>query len=131
MWIPLEPTSSCIGSHDGHGYIDVEAEYNVAFEAATPARLAAIECHWRGARHIVWLAGETLGGRRAAGCRREFSDGHIEVMVTTLRKTERWRARWIHISADLVTSPRRYRADMRVFRRVLRGISVQLDGPMR
>jgi hypothetical protein len=131
LWTPLEPVSSCIDSHDGHRYIDVDAEYNTAFEATTPARLAAVECRWRGARYIVWLRGERISGRNAAGCRRDFPDGHVEVRLIVLRKTEPWRARWIQISADLVTTPARYRADMRVFRRVLRGIWVHPDGPLR
>jgi len=131
LWMPLERVSSCVDSHDGHRYIDVDAEYNSAFEAATPARLATVECRWRGARHITWLIGEKISGRRAVGCRRDFPDGHIEVMLIVLRKTEPWRARWIGISADLVTTPAHYRADIRTFRRVLRGIWVHPDGPHR
>ena len=131
LWIPLDRHWSCEDSDDFVPYVSVSANSNTAFEAATPARLAAVECRWQGARHIVWLKGERISGRHAAGCRRDFPDGHVEVTLFVLRKTEAWRARWEEVSADLVTTPAHYRADMRTFRQVVRGVWVHPDGPMR
>jgi hypothetical protein len=91
--------------------------------------LAEIECRWEMARHIVWLHGVRISGRKAAGCRRSFADGHVEVTWIVLRKTDHSPLTWIEISADLITTPARYAADLRVFRRVLPGIWVHADGP--
>jgi hypothetical protein len=130
VWIPLDNTWPCENSDDPVSYISINANYNAAGNSDTAKGLAQIECRWRKARHIVWLSGETIGGRKAAGCRRTFPDGHIETRVLILRKTNRSIVQWIEVSADLVTSPARYGADMRVFRRLLRDIWVHPDGPL-
>ena len=129
VWFPLDG-SSC--THDTEGssqYIAVNANYNAAGEADTAERLASIECRWEGAKDIVWLRDETISARPAAGCRRHFADGHIEVTYLVLRKTDHSPLQWIEISADLITTPARYEKDMGVFRRVLPGIWVHPDGP--
>jgi hypothetical protein len=130
FWIPLVVSWTCADADHGVPYVGVFANYNVPYEAAAPSEAAAIECRWRAARNIVWLRGE-ISGRRAAGCRRDFPDGHVEVTLMVLRKTEPWRARWIEIDIDLITTPERYAADMRTYRQVLRGIWVHPDGPIR
>lgn len=128
LWIPLDRTR-CDESDQRSADIDVSADYNAAGDADTAEGLAAIECRWRRARHIVWLKGERISGRKAAGCRRQFDDGHIEVTFIVLRKTNRTNPlSWIQISADLITTPARYAADMRTFRRVRRGVWVHPDG---
>jgi hypothetical protein len=129
--ILLEPHSGCNGNYFEARAIFVNGNSNAAGDADTTWGLAAIQCRYRLARHILWLRGERLSGHKAAGCRRDFSDGHIEVSIFVLRKTERSYLQWEQVSADLSTTPSHYRADMRVFRRVLRGIWVHPDGPMR
>jgi hypothetical protein len=131
LWIPLGPVSTCARSHEGSRYIDVDAEYNTIDDVNTADRLAAIQCRWRDARHIVWLDGERLSGRKAAGCRREFPDGHIEVTLLALRRTDRDPLQWIAVSANLVTTPSHYRSDIGIYRQILRGIWVHPDGPHR
>lgn len=128
VWIPLD-RAPCQAAGDQPSYISVNANYNAAGDADTAAGLAAIECRWDNARDIVWLNGRILGGRKAAGCRRRFDDGHVEVTFRVLRKTAQSFLTWIEISADLVTTPARYAADMRVFRQVLGGVWVHPDGP--
>jgi hypothetical protein len=110
-------------------YISVSAFYNAAGYADTAEGLAATECRWREARDIVWLDDERIGGRKAAGCRRSFADGHVEVSYIVLRKTGANPLSWIEVRADLITTPARYAADRRVFGRVLRSIWVHPDGP--
>lgn len=127
--ILLDHNARCDGPYDNIRHIDVSADYNTAEIGDTAEALANAECRWRMARDIVWLNDETIGGRKAAGCRRNFDDGHVEVTYIVLRKTGRNPLSWIEISADLVTTPARYAADMRVFRRVLRGVRVHPDGP--
>jgi len=127
--ILLDPKSHCDGPYGSIPRIDVAANYNAAEIGDTAKALAATECRWRGASNIVWLHGETISGRKAAGCRRRFDDGHIEVTFIVLRRTDQSPFTWIEISADLITTPDRYAADMRVFRRVLPGIWVHPDGP--
>lgn len=127
--ILLEPHPGCDGNYFESRAIFVNGNYNAAGDADTAWGLAAIECRYRLARHIVWLRGEQLSGRSAAGCRRDFPDGHIEVTLRVLRRTDHSFLQWIEISADLSTTPAHYRADMRVFRRVLPGIWVHPDGP--
>lgn len=121
----------CNAPDEGPPYISVNAFYNAAGEAENAAGLAAIQCRWKNARDIVWLKGQLLGGRHAAGCRRRFEDGHIEVSYIVLRRTAQSYLTWIEIGADLVTTPARYQSDMRTFRRVLRGIWIHTDGPQR
>ena len=128
FWIPLDRTW-CGAPHERPPYISVSAFYNAAGYADTAEGLAAVECRWDEARQIVWLDDERIGGRKAAGCRRSFADGHIEVSYIVLRKTGDNPLAWIEVGADLVTTPTRYAADRRVFRRVLRGIRVHPDGP--
>jgi hypothetical protein len=130
LWIPLVRNWPCSDVEGRVRYIGVSANANTAEESGSAIELASIECRWRNARDIVRLSGEMISGRKAAGCRRDFADGHIEVTQIVLRKTEPWRARWEEVSADLVTTPAYYRADMRIFRRVLRRIWVHPDGPM-
>jgi hypothetical protein len=125
----LDHNAHCDGPYDNVRHIDVNADYNAAGDADTAWGLAEIECRWQGARHIVWLLGASISGRKAAGCRRSFADGHIEVTYIVLRKTDHSALTWIEVSADLITTPARYAADMRVFRRVLPGIWVHPDGP--
>jgi hypothetical protein len=135
IWLPLKD-DGC-KNIPNVPYIDVDAEYNAGSEvdtpdhepARTPAQLATIQCPWRDA-NVAWLKEERLGSRNAAGCRREFPDGHIEVSIIALRRTEPWAARWIEISADLSTTPERYEADMRIFRTVLKGVWIHSDGPL-
>ncbi len=120
--ILLQQSKRCDGNYFKSPGIFVNADYNAAGDADTAWGLAKIECRWQGARHIIWLHGESISGRKAAGCRRSFADGHIEVTYIVLRKTDHSALTWIEISADLITTPARYAADMRVFRRVLPGI---------
>jgi hypothetical protein len=135
--LPLSVNATCSSDQQSPS-ITVDAYYNAGSEvdtpdhepARTPAQLAAIQCPRRDARNVAWLKGERLGGRDAAGCRRDFPDGHIEVSIIALRKTEAWAARWIEISADLSTTPERYEADMRVFDDVLKGVRIHADGPL-
>jgi hypothetical protein len=131
LWIPLQTVSTCVGSRSRSRYVDVDAEYNTVDDVHTVEQLASVVCRWRDARHIVWLKGEKLGTREAAGCRRDFPDGHIEVTLLVLRKTDRSPLQWIEIAADLVTTPAHYRADLRAYHRVLHGIWVHADGPHR
>jgi hypothetical protein len=128
LWIPLD-RSRCDDPDERPPYIGIHADYNAAGDADTAAGLAAIECHWRMPRHIVWLHDERISGRKAAGCRRSFDDGHLEVAFIVLRKTGRNPLSWIEISADLITTPARYTGDMHVFQQVLRGVWVHPDGP--
>lgn len=131
VWIPLQRKEACDSSDEDSPYIGVFANYNAAGLADAAAGLAAIECRWRHARHIVWLRGERLSGREAAGCRRSFPDGHVEVTLRVLRKTNRnFPLSWIEVDADLITTPARYAADMRIFHRVVRGVWVHPDGPL-
>lgn len=125
----LDRSKKCDGDYFRSPGIFVNAIYNAADIGNTPQALAAVECRWDEARHIVWLDDERIGGRKAAGCRRSFADGHIEVTYIVLRKTGDSPLGWIEVSADLVTTRTRYVADRRVFRRVLRGIRVHPDGP--
>lgn len=125
LWIPLDRTRC----DERPPYIGVYANYNAAGIADTAWGLAKVECRWRHAKKIVWLRGVKISGRNAAGCRRRFGDGHIEVTYIVLRKTDQSPLAWIEISADLITTPTRYAADMRVFRRILPGIRVHPDGP--
>lgn len=128
VWLPLDG-APCSAADDQRPYISVNANYNTAEIGNTPQAIAAAECRWRKARQIVWLGDERIGDRKAAGCRRSFADGHIEVSYIVLRKTGDNPLAWIEVGADLVTTPTRYAADRRVFRRVLRGIRVHPDGP--
>jgi hypothetical protein len=121
----------CGDENDRVPYIDVSANYNVAYEARTPARLARIQCRHNRLLRIVWLNHVTLGGRKAAGCRRYFKDGRITVMILTLRWTEPWAARWIEVAANLETTAARYRNDMRIFRNVLKTLWIHPDGPQK
>jgi hypothetical protein len=125
----LDRKARCNGPYDNIRHIDVAADYNAAGDADTAWGLAEIECRWQMARHIVWLNDERISGRKAAGCSRSFADGRIEVTYIVLCKTGPDPLSWIEISADLITTPARYAADMRVFRRVLPGIWVHPDGP--
>ncbi len=109
--------------------ISVDAEFNVDGEADTAWGLAKIQCRGRDAKDIVWLHDAKISGREAAGCRRRFDDGHIEVTCIVLRKTGGDPSDGIEIGADLITTPARYAADMRIFRRVLPGIRVHPDSP--
>jgi len=127
--ILLDHNAICDGPYDDIRHIDVSADYNTSELGNTAAALAAAECRWRDAKNIIWLHGERISGRRAAGCRRGFDDGHIEVTLIVLRKTGHSPLTWIEISANLITTPVRYAADMRVFRQVLPGIRVHPDGP--
>jgi hypothetical protein len=131
VWIPLDRQWPCEDADGFVPYMSVNANYNAAGDAYTAWGLGAIECRWRMARHIMWLKGEIVSGRKAAGCRRKFPDGHIEVTVLVLRKTGEIFLQWIEVSADLTTTPARARADMRIYRRVLRGIWVHPDDPHR
>jgi hypothetical protein len=128
--ILLDPQTKCNDSHEKSRAIFVYAGSNTAIEATTAKQLAAVECRWRRPRDITWLT-MPISSRKAAGCQRLLPDGRIDVMFVVLRKTEAWPARWIEIGADLVTTPAHYGTDMRVFRRVLRGIWVHPDGPIR
>jgi hypothetical protein len=128
VWIPLDRTP-CSNPDDRSAYIAISSFYNAAGDADTAWGSAEIHCRWQMARHIVWLRGVKISGRKAAGCRRSFDDGHIEVTFTVLRKTDESPLSWIEISADLITTQARYAADLRVFRRVLPGIWVHPDGP--
>lgn len=125
----LDRDARCDGPYDKIRLIDVAADYNTAEVGNTAAALAATERRWRDAKNIVWLHDTSISGREAAGCRRHFDDGHIEVTYIVLRKTGRSPLSWIEISADLMTTPARCEKDMRVFRRVLPGIWVHPDGP--
>lgn len=128
IWFPLKDDLDC---HDYPQvpYIDVDAEYNAAEESDSAEGLAAIQCRDRGARNIVWLKEEHLSGRDAAGCWRDFRDGHIEVSLIVLRRTNESPGAWIEVAVDLVTTPARYETDMHGYREVLRGIWVHPDGP--
>lgn len=127
--ILLDMARWCDGNYFDGSAIFVNADYNAAGDADTAWGLAEIECRWQMARRIVWLHGQMISGRAAAGCRRLFDDGRLEVTYIVLRKTGRSPLSWIEISADLITTPARYEKDMRVFRRVLPGIWVHPDGP--
>jgi hypothetical protein len=127
--ILLQHSKRCDGNYFGGPGIFVNADYNAAGDADTAWGLAEIHCRWQMARHIVWLHGQRISGRKAAGCRRSFDDGHIEVTWIVLRKTDHSPLTWIEISADLITTPARYIADMRVLQQVLPGIWVHPDGP--
>jgi hypothetical protein len=127
--ILLDHFRRCDGNYFEHPGIFVNAEYNAAGDADTAWGLAEIECRRQIARHIIWLHGEKISGREAAGCRRRFDDGHIEVTYIVLRKTDESPLTWIEISADLITTPARYAADLRIFRRILPSIWVHPDGP--
>jgi hypothetical protein len=127
--ILLNHPAQCDGNYFSSPGIFVNADYNTAEIGDTAEALAATECRWDNAKDIVWLHDERISGRKAAGCRRRFDDGHIEVTYIVLRKTGASSLSWIEISADLITTPARYTADMRVFRRVLPGLWVHPDGP--
>lgn len=127
--IPLDPSVKCNDEYEKSRAIFVYAGSNTAVEATTARQLASVECRWRHPRKIAWLT-TRISGRNAAGCQRILPDGRIDVMFVVLRKTEAWPARWIEIGADLVTTRAHYRTDMRVFRRVLRGIRAHPDGPI-
>lgn len=128
--ILLNYNKKCDGDYFKSRGIFVNANYNAAGNADTAWGLARIECRWEGAKDIVWLHDTTISGRKAAGCRRRFADGHIEVTYIVLRKTGDDPLQWIGISADLITTPARYAADLRVFRKVLSGVWVHPDGPL-
>lgn len=129
IWVPLGRSHCDSDTQNASPYVTINADYNAAGDADTAWGLAEIECQWRHAKDIVWLRGMKISGREAAGCRRSFDDGHIEVTFIVLRKTDESPLSWIEISADLITTPARYAADLRVFRRVLPGIWVHADGP--
>jgi hypothetical protein len=139
---------ACVSEHTNHGVeillnhqagcenddqrvsrIVVFANYNVATEAETPARLAHFECGYRVFRRIVWLRWVTLGGRKAAGCRRYLDGKKISVEISTLRKTDRWAMHWIQVGAALETTADHYVRDMQIFRRVLKTVWIHPDGP--
>jgi len=127
--ILLDLTKICDGNYFQSPGIFINADYNTAEIGTTAAALAAAECRWDGAKDIVWLHGEKISGREAAGCRRRLDDGRIQVTWIVLRKTDENPLTWIQISADLITTPARYAGDMRVFGQVLPGIWVHPDGP--
>lgn len=128
--ILLDRHSRCDGPYDNSvRRISVYGAYNADGLGTTPAQIAAVECRWDHARHIVWLK-RRLSGRQAAGCRSRFPDGHIEVTLLVLRKTNsNFSLNWIKIGVNLVTTPARYASDMRIFRWVVRGVWVHPDGP--
>jgi hypothetical protein len=128
--ILLDHGKKCDGDYFKSRGIFVNANYTAAGNADTAWGLARIECRWDRAKDIVWLHDSTISGRKAAGCRRRFDDGHIEVSYIVLRKTGDDPLQWIEISADLITTPAHYAADLRVFRQVLAGIWVHPDGPL-
>jgi hypothetical protein len=128
IWLPLKGDSEC-KKLPTPPYVDIDAEYNAAEVADTAGGLAAVQCHYRGPTGVVWLTRERLGGREAVGCRRDFPDGRVEVTILTLRRTATSPGGWIEVSADLVTTPDRYRTDRRAYRQILRGLWVHPDGP--
>jgi hypothetical protein len=128
--ILLDPSVKCNDEYEKSRAIFVYASSNVAVEATTAKQLASVECRWRHPREIAWLTAR-VSGRNAAGCQRVLPDGRIDVMFVVLRKTEAWPARWIEVGADLITDTVHHAADMGIFRRVLRGIWVHPDGPLR
>lgn len=127
--ILLDRQAGCEGDDRHVPRIVVFANDNAATEAETPARLAHFECGYRIFRRIVWLRRVTLARRKAAGCRRYLDDKKISVEISTLRKTDQWAMHWIQVGADLETTADRYARDMRIFRRVLRGLWIHPDGP--
>jgi len=126
--ISLDRQAGC-EHDDGAPHIVVFANYNVATEAETPERLAHFECGYRTFRRIVWLRRVTLGGRKAAGCRRYLDGDKVSVEISTLHKTDRWAMHWIQVGAELQTTADRYARDMRIFRRVLNSLWIHPDGP--
>jgi hypothetical protein len=127
--ILLDAQARCEADHQDMPRILIFANYNVATEAETPARLAHFLCGYRVSRRIAWLRRATLGGRNAAGCRRYLDDGKLAVEIATLRKTDQWAMHWIEVGAELETTADRYAGDMRVFRRVLKTVWIHPDGP--
>lgn len=127
--IYLDPGVKCGTAKKGVAYIGIFADYNVPYEARTPARLARIACRDADAKRIEWLYSAALGGRRAAGCRQYFAGGRILVQMIALRKTEGPIWEWIQVAAYLDTRARRYDSDMRIFRGVLSTVWIHPDGP--
>jgi len=113
--------------------IAIFANYNVPYEARTPAQLARHDCSASrfdpAPRRIEWLHAPTLGGRRAVGCCQYFRDGRIAEWIVTLHKTDEPVWDWIEVAAYLETTTGRYAKDLRIFRRVLKGVWIHPDGP--
>lgn len=109
--------------------MSVFANYNVPYEARTPAGLARIECRDPPSHRFEWLRRVTLGGRKAAGCRQYLADYRILELIITLRKTNGPVWEWIEVGAELDTTADRYQSDMRIFRQVLKTAWIHPDGP--
>lgn len=133
IFILLSHGAQCDDNHEREPYVDVSANYNVAYEAHTPSRLARFACgpsiFELGLRRVKWLRGVILGGRKAAGCRQYFGGGRILVSIISLRKTDEPVSNWIEVGAYLQTTPQRYKDDMRIFRSILKTVWIHPDGP--
>lgn len=128
--ILLDRNARCGDNDNRIPRVDIYANYNVAIGARTPAKLARIQCRYLSPRQVQWLNGWSLGGRQAAGCRQDFDEGRISVMIVTLRQTERCVERWIEVSASLDTTVTHYESDMRKFRDILQNVRIHSDRPL-